>query len=77
MSDTKPAIEMMKLHMIGAHPNLRDALNPTEKENDNEMQKKNKEEPRQERDLDKDETCPKCFKIFFILAPHFTICPLF
>ena len=65
MSDTKPAIEMMKLHMIGAHPNLRDALNPTEKDNDNDIQKKINEKPRQERDPDKDETCPKCFKIFF------------
>ena len=49
MSDTKPAIEMMKLHMICAHPNLRDALNPTEKDNDNDIQKKINEKPRQER----------------------------
>ena len=64
MSDTKPSIEMMKLHMIGAHPNLRDAINPNEKDDDKKQDKVIKE-PRQERDPNRDETCPKCFKIFF------------
>ena len=34
ISDIKPAIEMMKLHMIGAHPELKDEVKSKDQEND-------------------------------------------
>ena len=68
ISDVKPAIEMMKLHMIGAHPELKGALEYNSKEKEREENSPNKastEPKQQERDTNKDVTCTKCAKIFF------------
>ena len=62
-SNLKHAIEMMKLHMVGAHPHLQDILAAANKEDhtetDNSSNKKQVDDPRS------DITCPKCFKLFF------------
>ena len=61
-SDVKPAIQMMKLHMIGAHPNLKETLENIESCPNNDARK---DQRKKEVDPDKNETCPKCYKIFF------------
>ena len=66
ISDIKPAIEMMKLHMIGAHPELKDDVKSKDKEdNENPVEQASSEPKKQEIDTNKKETCPKCSKIFF------------
>ena len=64
MSDIKPAIEMMKLHMNGAHPELKEKSNDKETE-ENPVEQASSEPKKQEIDTNKKETCPKCAKIFF------------
>ena len=57
---------MMKLHMIGAHPELKDDVKSKDKENDeNPVEQASSEPKKQEIDNNKKETCPKCAKIFF------------
>jgi len=63
ISDMKPAIEMMKLHIIGAHPKLKETIENSDGCRNNEGKKD--QERNKEEDLHKDETCPKCYKIFF------------
>ena len=68
ISDVKPTIEMMKLHMIGAHPELKGALeyNKRNKEKEENSPNNAPNEPKQQEiDTNKDVTCPKCAKIFF------------
>ena len=62
MSDVKPAIEMMKLHMAGAHPHLENLLTANTSDH---TKSKDSSEKKQEIDHSSDVTCPKCFKLFF------------
>ena len=59
ISDVKPAIEMMKLHMIGAHPELKGALeyNKRNKEKEENSPNNAPNEPKQQEiDTNKDVT---------------------
>ena len=68
ISSMDDAIKVMNLHMIGAHPELKDQLKAvveddasTKKRKDvDDSTKKNKEV-----DPNEDYTCPKCFKLFY------------
>ena len=53
----KPAIQMMKLQMIGTHPKLKDTLENMEGCPNNEARKD--QERNKEVDPDKDESCSK------------------
>ena len=69
IADVKPAIEMMKLHMIGAHPELEDQLKAS-KTNEDKSEKKTVDaeniiKKRKEIDPSKDITCPNCYKLFY------------
>lgn len=63
MSNLKHAIEMMKLHMAGAHPHLQDILAAANKEAHSETDSSSNK--KQQDDPSSDITCPKCFKLFF------------
>ena len=61
-SDIKPAIEVMKLHVRGAHPELKNIQ--AERDNINDLEAADAKKTK-EIDPNEDETCPKCFKILF------------
>ena len=57
---TKFAIEMLKLHIIGAHPEHKNKVEETKVVEDDETKKKKKEV-----DPNEEYTCPKCYKIYY------------
>jgi uncharacterized C2H2 Zn-finger protein len=64
MSDVKPAIETMKLHMAGAHSHLYDLLTTNDPNEEDHTKSKDSSEKKKEIDHNSDLTCPECFKLF-------------
>ena len=59
LESIKYAVEMLKLHMIGAHPQIKDRLKESE---DNEQETPSKK--KKEFDPNEKLTCPQCYRIF-------------
>lgn len=62
-TDVKPAIEIMKIHIRGAHPELENIQ--TEKDDANNLEAADDAKKTRDIDPNENETCPRCFKIFF------------
>lgn len=56
----KYAVEQLKLHMIGAHPHIKDKVKETEDTEEEDITSKRKKEV----DPNEKLTCPQCYKMF-------------